>query len=86
MKKSDLPIPIHEIAFLQAYLYKMFSLEGRCKQNFERTEWHLKETHKEEEVKSIIDFFRSNGLKCDCDIIRKFNLKSIEEGIVKFHD
>ena len=86
MKKSEVPIPIHEIAFLQAYLYKIFSLEGYCKQNFERTEWHLKEIHKDEEVKSIIDFFRSNGLKCDCDVIRKFDLRDISEGKIEFHD
>jgi len=37
MKKSELPIPVYEIAFLQAYLYELFSLEGHCEQNFDRT-------------------------------------------------
>ncbi len=75
MKASELPIPIHEVAFLQAYLYEVFSIEDQCQQNFEKTEWHLKGTHKDEEVESIIQFFKSNGVNCDCDIIHKFDLR-----------
>lgn len=85
MKKSDLPLPIHEIAFLQAYLYEIFSIEGRCNQNFDKTEWHLKETHKEEDVKTIIEYFKDRGLKCDCDLIRKFDLREISKEQINFH-
>ena len=86
MKKSELPIPIHRLAFLQAYLYQVFTLENECKKNFDNTEWYLKETYTDEEVNSIIEFFKSIGLKCDCDIINKFDLKEISKGIIKSHD
>jgi len=86
MKKSELPIPVYEIAFLQAYLYELFSLEGHCEQNFDRTVWHLKEKHTDEEVKSVIKFFKDRGLKCDCDVIRKLDLREISKQKVGFHD
>ena len=85
-KNSGLPIPIYEIAFLQAYLYEAFSIEGHCKQNFDRTEWHLKETHNEEEVKSIIEYFKNNGLICDCDIIHKFDLRKYSREKIQYHE
>jgi hypothetical protein len=83
---KKLPIPISEMAFLLAYLYEIFTLKEHCRQNFEQTEWHLKENHKEEKVKLVLDFFRSNGLKCDCDILHKFDLREYINGSMEFHD
>ena len=85
MKISELPMPIYKLAFLQAYLYQIFSLEGTCKKNFEHTEWYLKDKLTENEVETIMDFFRSNGMTCDCDIINKMNLKEISKEIFGFH-
>jgi hypothetical protein len=86
MKKLEIPIPIHRLAYLQAYLHQIFTLDSNCKKNFDNTEWYLKETHTDEEVNSTIDFFKNKGLKCDCDIINKFDLKEISKGIIKSHD
>ena len=85
MKKLEIPIPIHRLAYLQAYLYQVFTLDNNCKKNFDNTKWYLKETHTDEEVKSVIDFFKSIGLKCDCDIINKFDLREITKGNIKPH-
>lgn len=57
MKKSELPIPVHRLAYLQAYLYQIFELENNCKKNFDSTKWYLQEKHSDEEVKATIDFF-----------------------------
>ena len=86
MKKLEIPIPIHRLAYLQAYLHQIFTLDSNCKMNFDNTKWYLKETHTDEEVNSTIDFFKNKGLKCDCDIINKFDLKEISKGIIKSHD
>jgi hypothetical protein len=85
MNNVKLPIPIHEVAFLQAYLYEVFSFEGHCNQNFKRTEWHLKQSHSDEEIKSIIEFFKGRGLKCDCDILQKFDLREFSKAVVSYH-
>ena len=86
MNKSELPIPIYQLAILQAYLYEIFSLEGRCEKNFENAEWYLKEKFTDKEVDSILEFFSSFGLKCDCDIIHKLDLREIIDGQLKFHN
>lgn len=86
MTKKNLPIPIHQIAFLQAYLYEIFSSGKKCKKNFQHTEWYLKEKFTDKEVELVFDFFNSYGLKCDCDIINKFDIKEIVDGQMKFHD
>ncbi len=86
MKKSELPIPIHRLAYLQAYLYQIFTLDSNCKKNFNYTKWYLKEKQTDEEVNATINFFKSIGLKCDCDIISKFDLKEISKGIIKSHN
>jgi hypothetical protein len=86
MKKSELPLPLYNLAFLQAYLYQIFSLEGTCKKNFEHTEWYLKEKYSEAEVESIVGYFKSKGLKCDCDVIHKLDLREIMDGQLKFHN
>jgi hypothetical protein len=86
MKKLELPIPIHRLAYLQAYLYQVFSLNSNCKKNFDNTKWYLKEKHTDEEVNSTIEFFKSIGLKCDCDIINKFDLREISKEILHPHN
>jgi hypothetical protein len=86
MKKSELPILVYEIAFLQAYLYELFSLEGHCEQNFDRTIWHLKEKHSDDVVKSVIEFFKDRGLKYDCDVIYNLDLREISKQKMGFHD
>ena len=85
MKKPDLPIPVHQIAFLQAYLYQIFTIDNQCKKSFKNTEWYLKENYKKQEVDSIINFFKNNNLKCDCDVINKLDLKEISHGLIKAH-
>jgi hypothetical protein len=86
MKKLELPIPIHRLAYLQAYLYQVFTLDNNCKKNFDNTKWYLKEKHADEEVNSTIDFFKSIRLKCDCDIINKFDLREISMEILHAHN
>lgn len=85
MNTNDLPIPIHRLAFLQAYLYQVFTLEDQCKKSFENTEWYLNEEYNDKEVSSIIDYFKKNGLECDCDIIHKFDLQDVSKDIIKTH-
>ena len=86
MEKLELPIPIHQLAFLQAYIYQVFTLEIDCKKDFRNSEWFLKENHTDEEVNSIIEFFRSQGFKCDCDIINKFDLRELSKGVLVSHE
>jgi hypothetical protein len=88
MKESEIPIPIpiHRLAHLQAYLYEVFTLEDNCRKNFNNTKWYLKESHTDKEVESTIDFFKKIGLKCDCDIINKFDLKEISKETIGYHD
>lgn len=85
MDRPELPIAIHRLAYLQAYLYQIFTLERECKNNFDNTRWFLKETHNLEEINSIIEYFKSLGLKCDCDIINKYDLREIAKKTVKHH-
>lgn len=86
MNNLELPVPIHEIVVLQAYLLEVFAKAGGCANNFEHSEWHLRQKYTDEEIKSIFEFFRNYGLKCDCDIIKKFDIREYSKRIVKFHD
>jgi hypothetical protein len=61
-------------------------LESKCKKNFNNTIWFFKEKYSDEEVNLIIDFLKSKGLKCDCDVINKLDLKEISKGIISSHD
>ena len=45
MIKNGLPIPIQQLAFLQAYLYEIFSAEKQCESNFKYTEWYFGENY-----------------------------------------
>ena len=85
MKNTEIPIPLHRLAFLQAYLYEVFAYEQQCKKSFKNSEWYLKENYNEEEVNSILDFFRSNNINCDCDIINKFDIREFSKGVVEYH-
>jgi len=58
---------------LQAYLEQIVSIENICKDDFTHTEWYLMEKYSEEEVSAIINFFKERGMKCDCDLVKKFN-------------
>lgn len=82
MKNYELPIPIYQIALLQAYLYQTFKIENQCSKNFDHTKWYLLDNYNEEEVYSIIDFFISNGVKCDCDLLSKFDLREMSKNIL----
>ena len=86
MIKKDPPIPIHRLAFLQAYLYEIFSAEEKCGSSFSHTEWYLKENFSENEIDLTIKFLKENGLSCDCDIVKKLDLKSVLKEKLNFHD
>jgi hypothetical protein len=86
MINFNLPIPIYEVAFLQAFLYQIFSTETVCKKSFKNTEWYFNGKYSHTEVNSIIDFFKRNGAECDCDIIFKIDLKQIAKNIVGKHN
>ena len=86
MKNKKLPIPIHQISLLQAFLYQTFMIENQCNKNFKHTKWYLLDNYNEEEVNSTIDFFVSNGINCDCDLLNKFDLREISKIHIKSHD
>lgn len=86
MAKLELPVPIHILAFLQAYLYEIFSAEKQCESNFKYTEWYFGENYSDKEVEVVIEFFKDFGVKCDCDVIRKLDLREISEGIINYHN
>lgn len=75
MKRINQLIPEIELTFLKVHLHKTFSLENRCKDNFESTAWYLGERYSDEEVDLIIDYFEEIGIKCDCDILNKLELE-----------
>lgn len=73
MSKNKQPVSEHDIILLQAYLEHVVSIENKCKDDFSHTEWYLMEKYSEEEVRIIINFFKEKGVKCDCDLVKKFN-------------
>jgi len=85
MKKNELPIAIYQLALLQAYLYEIFSIDKKCEKNFKYTEWYLRDNFSAEEVDAIIKFFKDEGINCDCDILRKLDLRKLANDIIKFH-
>ncbi len=85
MKKPKLPIPIHQLAFLQAYLYEIFSTEKQCENSFKYTEWYFGENYSDKELKVILEFFEDLGVKCDCDILKEIDLREMSNGILNFH-
>lgn len=85
MKNIKPPIQIQKLAFLQGYLYEVFSYEKKCNNSFENSEWYLKEKYSDEEVDSILDFFCSNNINCDCDIIKKFDVREFTIDRENYH-
>lgn len=73
MRKNKQPVSEDDIMLLQTYLEKVVSIENKCKDDFSHTEWYLLEKYSQDEVNAIINFFKENGVKCDCDIVNKFN-------------
>ncbi len=84
MNNIELPVPIHEIAILQAYLFEVFTKAGGCANNFDHSKWHLRQSHTDKEIESIIEFFKNCGLKCDCDLIKKFDIREYSKKSIKF--
>lgn len=85
MKGTPPPIPVHQLALLQAYLYEVFAYEKQCHKNFSNSEWYLRQKHNEEVVNSILEFFRSNNINCDCDIINKFDIRKYVDSLLHYH-
>ena len=85
MTKNELPIPVHKLALLQAYLYQIFSFEKHCENSFKNTEWYLKEKFTDAEIQDVLNLFSRLGLKCDCDVINKLDLKIFTNGMSEFH-
>ncbi|MHB8871532.1 MAG: DUF2695 domain-containing protein [Candidatus Doudnabacteria bacterium] len=79
-------IPIHQLAFLQAYLYEIFSTEKKCEKDFRHTEWFLRENFPQDKIENIIEFFSQEGLSCDCDIIKKLDLRELSDNKFIFHE
>lgn len=86
MTKSELPIPIFRLALLLAYLYEIFINEKRCEQNFKYTEWYLTQNYSTNEIELMLKFLREAGLKCDCDIIKKLDLRELLDNKFIFHE
>jgi len=85
MTKTTLSIPIHRLALLQAYLYEIFGGEKKCEKNFKYTKWYLKENFTDPEIEEIIKFFKNGNLNCDCDVLKKFDLREIANSKINFH-
>lgn len=85
MREKKLPILIHQLALLQAYLYEIFEAEKRCEKNFKHTKWYLKDKHSEKTIEKIVEFFNQEGLNCDCDVIRKLDLRNYSNSSLNFH-
>lgn len=71
---------------LQTYLEQIVSIENKRKDDFSYTEWYLKEKYSENEVYAIINFFKGSRVKCDCDVIKKVDLKELSKGTLNFHE
>ena len=77
MTKTELAIPVFKLAFLQAYLYEIFTLKKTCENNFKHTQWYLDENFSEKNIEKLFEFFKNNELNNDCDILKKLDLKEI---------
>jgi len=82
---KNIPMPIYQLALLQAYLYEVFTYENHCKNSFDNSEWYLGDKYNKEEVNSIFDFFRSKDINCDCDIINKFDIREFSKDMAEYH-
>lgn len=85
MAKTDLPISIHRLALLQAYLYEVFSNETKCEENFKYTEWFLNENFSKTETNNLLQFLSEKEVVCDCDILKKIDLRELSPNQFEFH-
>lgn len=81
MTKKELPIPIHQLALLQAYLYEIFGGEKKCEKNFKYTKWYLSGNFTDLEIEEIMKYFAFQSLSCDCDILKKLDLRKLTSDI-----
>ena len=79
MKQLDERINLADIAFLQAYLISIFQYENECAKDFNHTEWYLNQKLSRELKEIYMDFIKSRGAKCDCDVLHKIDLKNEDE-------
>ena len=85
MTKTEAPIPIHHLALLQAYLYEIFGGEKKCEKDFKYTKWYLEENFSKKTIEQIIKFFNQEGLNCDCDVIKKLDLRNYSNNNLNLH-
>ncbi len=85
MKSTNLPMQIHELAFLKAYLYELFTSANVCQNNFHHTNWYLKDKYSDDEIEKIKNHFILKNINCDCDIIFKLDLRRELKTIKSFH-
>ena len=86
MTKLSPPIPIYQLALLLAYLYEIFTAEKSCEQNFRHSRCYLTKNFSEEKIEEIIKFFNNKSIKCDCDVIKKLDLKDFSVDTLSFHE
>ena len=86
MTKTEAPIPVHQLALLQAFLYEIFGGEKKCEKDFSYTKWYLKEKFSPKDIEMIIAFFKEEEIGCDCDILKKLDLRNVIEGRLNFHN
>ena len=65
---------LYDIALLQAYLLQVFEMEDRCRNSFKHTEWYLSEKYEESVRIEILDYLKSKGAACDCEVLSKINV------------
>ena len=85
MTEKSLSIPLYKLALLQAYLYEMFTLEHKCELSLKHTQWYLSQKFLPEEIDVFMSFLKDRDLKCDCDILRKLDLRTLNESNFSFH-
>jgi hypothetical protein len=85
MNKDNMPISIHKIALLQAYLYEIFNLKNQCTQSFSNTIWYLRENHSEAEINEILEFLKSKNANCDCEILTNLDLRDLAKEVISTH-
>lgn len=86
MIKDKIPVPVYRLALLQAYLYEIFTTEKRCEQNLKHTDWYLTQNFSEKDIEKIFQLLKYKEIQCDCDVIKKLDLKELSKGILNFHE
>ncbi len=86
MPISEPPISLYRLASLQAYLYRIFSMEKKCENTFENTKWYLNQMFSKNDIEMIFKFFHEEKLTCDCDILKKLDLRKLSNDKFNFHN